>query len=251
MNEIEVHMKFDKVRNIESLSIKIYADGADKKDILELYKNPYIKGFTTNPSLMKKAGITNYESFAKEILSEIHDRDISFEIFADDIDGMRRQAKLISAWGKNVYVKIPVMNSKGEPTYSLISDLSKDGVKLNITAVYTIDQTRDIVLSLKESTPAVISVFAGRMADVGNDPIPCITASSALVSMRENTELLWASTREVYNIYQANDLGCQIITVPRDVLNKLSGVGKVTPLQQSLDTVKIFLEDAQKAGYSL
>lgn len=238
-------------RAIDSLKIKIYADGADKKEILDLYKNPFIKGFTTNPSLMKKAGITDYVGFAKEILSDIRDRDISFELFADDYENMKRQAKLIASWGKNVYVKIPVMNSKGENTYKLISELSGDGIKLNITAVYTIEQTRDIVLSLKEKTPAVISVFAGRMADVGTDPVPCIVASSALCSMRENTELLWASTREVYNIYQANDLGCQIITVPKDVLNKLPGIGKTSPEEQSLATVKAFLDDATNAGYTL
>jgi transaldolase len=244
-------MSLKETRTLDSLNIKIYADGADKKEILELYRNPKVSGFTTNPSLMKKAGVSDYTGFAKEVLSEIQDRDISFEIFADDFDGMRKQAKIISSWGKNVYVKIPVMNSKGDPTYPVISDLSKDGVKLNITAVYTKEQTRDTVLALKEKTPAVISVFAGRMADVGTDPVPCIIASSTLVSMRENTELLWASTREVYNIYQANDLGCHIITVPKDVLNKLNGIGSTTPLQQSLDTVKIFLEDAKQAGYTL
>lgn len=238
-------------RTLETLKIKIYADGADKKEILELLGNPFVSGFTTNPSLMKKAGITDYIGFAKEILSEIRDRDISFELFADDFENMRRQARMIASWGKNVYVKVPVMNSKGENTYQLLSELSGEGIKLNITAVYTIDQTRDIILSLKSNTPAVISVFAGRMADVGTDPIPCITASAALCSMRENTDLLWASTREVYNIYQANDLGCQIITVPRDVLNKLSAIGKVTPEEQSLATVKTFLQDATQAGYIL
>jgi transaldolase len=238
-------------RTLETLNIKIYADGADKKEILDLYKNPFISGFTTNPSLMKKAGVKDYTSFAKEILTEIKDRDISFELFADDFENMKRQALLINSWGKNVYVKIPVMNSKGEPTYKLISELSGEGVKLNITAIYTKEQTRDVVLALRDSTPAVISVFAGRLADVGTDPVPCIIASSTLVSMRENTELLWASTREVYNIYQANDLGCHIITAPKDVLNKLGGIGKTSPMQQSLDTVKTFLEDAKNAGFNL
>ncbi len=238
-------------RTLETLNIKIYADGADKKEILDLYKNPFISGFTTNPSLMKKAGVKDYTSFAKEILTEIKDRDISFELFADDFENMKRQALIINSWGKNVYVKIPVMNSKGEPTYKLISELSGEGVKLNITAIYTKEQTRDVVLALRDSTPAVISVFAGRLADVGTDPVPCIIASSTLVSMRENTELLWASTREVYNIYQANDLGCHIITAPKDVLNKLGGIGKTSPMQQSLDTVKTFLEDAKNAGFNL
>lgn len=238
-------------RTLESLNIKIYADGADKKEILDLYKNPFISGFTTNPSLMKKAGVKDYTSFAKEILSEIKDRDISFELFADDFENMKKQAMIINSWGKNVYVKIPVMNSKGEPTYKLISVLSGEGVKLNITAIYTKEQTRDVVLALRESTPAVISVFAGRLADVGTDPVSCIIASATLVSMRANTELLWASTREVYNIYQANDLGCHIITAPKDVLNKLGGIGKISPMQQSLDTVKTFLEDAKNAGFSL
>jgi transaldolase len=238
-------------RTLETLNIKIYADGADKKEILDLYKNPFISGFTTNPSLMKKAGVKDYTSFAKEILSEIKDRDISFELFADDFENMKKQAMIIHSWGKNVYVKIPVMNSKGEPTYKLISELSGEGVKLNITAIYTKEQTRDVVLALRDSTPAVISVFAGRLADVGTDPVPCIIASSALVTMRANTELLWASTREVYNIYQANDLGCHIITAPKDVLNKLGGIGKISPMQQSLDTVKTFLEDARNAGFNL
>lgn len=238
-------------RTLNNLQIKIYADGANKQEILDLYKNPFVKGFTTNPSLMKKAGITNYTSFAKDILSEIRDRDISFELFADDFNEMKRQAKIIASWGSNVYVKIPVMNSKGENTYRLISELSSEGIKLNITAVYTIEQTRDIILSLKEKTPAVISIFAGRLADVGTDPLPCITASAALCSIRENTELLWASTREIYNIYQANDLGCQIITVPKDILLKISGIGKVSPEEQSLDTVKIFLQDATAAGFTL
>jgi transaldolase len=238
-------------RTLESLNIKIYADGADKKEILDLYKNPFIAGFTTNPSLMKKAGVKDYTSFAKEILTEIKDRDISFELFADDFENMKKQAMIINSWGKNVYVKIPVMNSKGEPTYKLISELSGEGVKLNITAIYTKEQTRDVVLALRESTPAVISVFAGRLADVGTDPVPCIIASATLVSMRANTELLWASTREVYNIYQANDLGCHIITAPKDVLNKLGGIGKISPMQQSLETVKTFLEDAKNVGFSL
>jgi transaldolase len=238
-------------RTLETLNIKIYADGADKKEILDLYKNPFISGFTTNPSLMKKAGVKDYTSFAKEILSEIKERDISFELFADDFENMKKQAMIINSWGKNVYVKIPVMNSKGEPTYKLISELSGEGVKLNITAIYTKEQTRDVVLALRDSTPAVISVFAGRLADVGTDPVPCIIASSALVAMRANTELLWASTREVYNIYQANDLGCHIITAPKDVLNKLGGIGKISPMQQSLDTVKTFLEDAKNAGFNI
>ena len=239
------------MRRIEDLEIKIYADGANKKDILELYKNPLIKGFTTNPTLVKKAAVTNYSEFALDLLGEVSDRDISFEVFADDLPGMEAQGIKIGSWAKNVYVKIPVMNTKGEHTYPVISALSERGIKLNITAVYTAAQIRDIVLALKKDTPAVISVFAGRMADVGIDPMPCVIAGAHLVNLRPNTELLWASTRELWNIYQANDAGCKIITVPNDVLKKLSNVGKKNEEDLTRDTVITFLEDATSAGFQL
>jgi transaldolase len=236
---------------IKDLKIKIYADGANKEDILKLYANPLIKGFTTNPSLMKKAGVVDYTKFALDVLTEIKDRDISFEVFSDHLDGMVEQGLKIGSWGKNVYVKIPVMNSKGEYTYPAISKLSENGIKLNITAVYTVEQVRDIVFSLKSNTPAVISVFAGRMADVGIDPNPCILASSYIVKMRDNTELLWASTRELWNIYQAEELGCHIITAPNDVLQKLKNVGTKTPNELTRETVNTFLKDATEVGYSI
>jgi len=236
------------MRKVSDLKIKLYADGANKEDMLEQYKNPLVKGFTTNPTLMRKAGIVDYVGFAKEILSLIPDRDISFEVFADEFQEMERQALEISSWGKNVFVKIPVVNTRGEFTGPLLSNLSQKGVKLNVTALYTAAQVRDVVLSLKGETPAVLSVFAGRMADSGTDPIPCIIASVELCKLRPNTSLLWASTREVWNVFQANDLGCEIITAPKDIIQKLSKLGQ-TPEEQTLETVKIFYQDALQAGY--
>ncbi len=236
------------MRKVSDLKIKLYADGANKEDMLEQYKNPLVRGFTTNPTLMRKAGIVDYVGFAREILSLIPDRDISFEVFADEFHEMERQALEISSWGKNVFVKIPVINTKGEFTGPLLSNLSQKGVKLNVTALYTAAQVRDVVLALKGETPAVLSVFAGRMADSGTDPIPCITASVELCKLRPNTSLLWASTREVWNVFQANDLGCEIITAPKDIIQKLSKLGQ-TPEEQTLETVKIFYQDALQAGY--
>jgi transaldolase len=238
------------MKKVTDLKIKIYSDGADKNDILELNKNPLIKGFTTNPTLMSKAGVKDYKSFAKEVLSEIKDKDISFEVFADDLVEMEKQALEIASWGKNVYVKIPVINTKGEFTGKLLSSLSDKGVKLNITAIYTQIQVRDVLLHLQKDTPAVISVFCGRMADSGINPIPIIQASKALCEMRPNTELLWASTREVWNVFEADSLGCEIITAPKDVITKLSKVGK-TASELTLETVKTFLEDSKKAGFTI
>ncbi len=238
------------MKKVTDLKIKIYSDGADKNDILELNKNPLIKGFTTNPTLMSKAGVKDYKSFAKEVLAEIKDKDISFEVFADELVEMEKQALEIASWGKNVYVKIPVINTKGEFTGSLLSSLSDKGVKLNITAIYTQSQVRDVVLSLRKDTPAVISVFCGRMADSGINPVPVIQASKALCDMRPNTELLWASTREVWNVFEADSLGCEIITAPRDVISKLAKVGK-TAEELTLETVKTFLEDSTKAGFTI
>lgn len=236
------------MRNVSNLKIKVYADGANKEDILEQYKNPLVKGFTTNPTLMKKAGITDYVAFAKDILQFIPDRDISFEVFEDELEEMERQALEIGTWGKNVFVKIPVINTKGTFTGPILSRLSEKGIKLNITALYTASQVRDVVLALKKDTPAVLSVFAGRMADAGTDPIPCVTASVELCKLRQNTGLLWASTREVWNVFQADDLGCEIITAPKDVIQKLAKLGQ-TPEEQTLETVRTFYEDATKAGY--
>ncbi|MCB1193258.1 MAG: transaldolase [Leptospiraceae bacterium] len=235
---------------MNQLSIKIFADGADKNGILEMYKKPYISGFTTNPTLMKKAGITNYTEFAKDILSEIPDRPVSLEVFADDFAEMERQALLINSWGGNVYVKIPITNTKAEPSYKLIQSLTKEKVKLNITAVMTLEQVLQTVLSLKGTESAIVSVFAGRIADSGIDPIPHMRAALEITNMYPNIELLWASPREVLNIIQADEMGCNIITVTNDLLKKLDTLGK--DLQEfSLDTVKMFYNDASNAGYQI
>lgn len=235
---------------VSDLKVQIYADGADKKDMLELYKNPLVKGFTTNPSLMKKAGVSDYKTFALELLKEIPDRGISFEVFADELSEMEKQALEINSWGKNVYVKIPVTNTKKQSTAPIISNLSAKGVKLNITAIFTLDQVRDIVLALKGEAPAIISVFAGRIADTGRNPIPIMKACSSICKLRKNSELLWASTRELYNIFEADESGCDIITVTPDVIKKLNLVGKGMD-EYSLETVKMFYDDATKAGFKI
>lgn len=232
------------------LKIQIFADGADKQDILELYKNPLIKGFTTNPTLMKKAGITDYKAFALDILKEIKDRGISFEVFADDFDNMKRQALEINSWGENVYVKIPVTNTKKEFSGQLISELSEQGVKLNITAILTLAQVRDVVTALRGTAPAIVSVFAGRIADTGVDPVPEMRAALAICRMRKNTELLWASSRELFNIIEADRMGCDIITVTRDFIGKLANLNKDLD-EYSLETVKMFYEDATRAGFQI
>lgn len=238
------------MKKVSDLKVKIFADGADKKDILELYKNPAIKGFTTNPSLMKKAGVTDYKGFAKEVLSEIKDRSLSFEVFADDLDEMEKQALEIGSWAENVYVKIPVMNTKKQFAGPIISRLSEKGIKLNITAILTLSQVRDVMLALRGNTPSFISVFAGRIADTGVIPSPLMRAALELVQMNPSAELLWASTRELINIFEADELGCHIITVTRDILNKLNLVGKDLD-EYSLETVKMFYEDATKVGYKI
>lgn len=231
--------------------IKIYSDGADRASMLEMYKNPLIKGLTTNPSLMKKAGITDYHGFAVEILKEIKDKPISFEVFSDDIAEMHTQALKIKTWGENVYVKIPVINSKGQPTYSLIRDLTKQGVKLNITAIFTYDQVYETVLALKGGAPSLVSVFAGRIADSGRDPLPLMSASAELCRLTDkNIELLWASTREVFNIVQAELCGCHVITVPPDIIKKVSGFNK-QPLDLSIETVQTFKKDSEAAGFKI
>lgn len=236
--------------SIQSLKVKLYSDGADKNSMLEMYKNPAIQGFTTNPTLMKKAGITDYKAFSKDILSAIKDRPISFEVFADDFSEMRRQAQEIATWGKNVYVKIPITNSEGQSSIPLIQELSHQGVSLNVTALLTLDQVWKTCMALKGGAPSVVSVFAGRIADTGRDPIPLMAAAREMCAIDSNMELLWASTREVYNIFQAEQSGCHIITVPFDILGKLSGVGKELT-QLSLDTVRMFKKDATAAGFTL
>ena len=236
---------------LDTFRIKIYADGADTVGIAALNANPLIRGMTTNPTLMKKAGITDYEEFAKGILKMVTDKPISFEVFSDEFPEMRRQALKISGWQKNVYVKIPITNSRGESSIPLIQELSGQGVSLNVTAVLTVAQVKDALSALDSRVPSIISVFAGRIADTGVDPMTVMKKSLALMGGHPKSELLWASVREVLNIFQAEECGCHIVTVPHDILNKaLATVGKdLTAL--SLDTVGMFKSDADKAGFSL
>ncbi|MFB3892144.1 MAG: transaldolase [Phycisphaerae bacterium] len=242
--------KEPKMPTLSELKIKIFADGADKAGMLEMYKNPLIKGFTTNPTLMRKAGVSDYEAFARDILGVINDRPISFEVFSDEFDQMRRQALKIAAWGPNVYVKIPITNTRGQPSIPLVKDLSHAGVKLNVTAILPVQQVRDAAEALAGGAPSVVSVFAGRIADAGVDPVPLMAEAKRYTRPHKTIELLWASPRELLNILQADAVGCDIITVTNDILKKLPTVGKDLA-QFSLDTVKLFHEDATKAGYTL
>lgn len=235
---------------IDSLFVKIFADGADKNGMLEMYSKSFIKGLTTNPTLMKKVGITDYEAFAKDILSTVKDKPISFEVFSDEIDEMERQALKIATWGENVYVKIPVTNTKGIPTYSLVKKLAFNNVKVNVTAIMTLPQVRDVVLNLNPAVPSYVSVFAGRIADTGIDPVPLMSAAVQITAMNPKAEVIWASPREFLNIFQANEIGCHVITVTNDILKKLELVGYDLN-EYSLDTVKMFYNDALQAGYNL
>lgn len=232
-------------------NIKIYADGADKKSLLELAKKDWVAGFTTNPTLMKKAGIQDYRVFAKEILAEITDRPISFEVFSDDFEEMKTQALEIASWGNNVYVKIPITNTQGESSIPLVQKLSHSGVKLNVTAVFTLDQVTRAVKVLRGGNPSVISVFAGRIADTGRNPTPIMKSALTICQAADpSIELLWASPRELYNIIEADRAGCHIITVSHDILAKLGSLGKDLT-EFSLETVKMFRSDAIKAGFKL
>jgi transaldolase len=235
---------------VADLKVKIFADGADVKGMVEMYGKPFVKGFTTNPTLMRKVGITDYRGFAREVLAAIPDRPISFEVFSDDFAEMERQAKEIASWGKNVNVKIPVTNTQGEPAYKLIRTLAAAGIKLNVTAVFTLEQVRDVVAHLDAKTPAYVSVFAGRIADTGRDPMPLMAAAHALVHTLPHAELIWASPRELLNVFHAEAVHCDIITVTNDVLAKLSNVGKDLA-KFSLETVQMFRDDAVKAGFKL
>ena len=234
-----------------NLRIAIYADSADVRDMVAARDAGLVKGFTTNPTLMRKSGITDYETFAKEALSAVGGMPISFEVFADDFDEMERQAKLIATWGDAVYVKIPVTNTKGESAVPLIHRLSAAGVKLNVTAILTLEQVRAVVDALDVNTAAIVSVFAGRIADTGVDPVPLMREAAEICASKPKAELLWASPRELLNIFQADEVGCHIITVTSDILKKFSTmVGK--PLDElSLDTVKMFFNDASAAGFKL
>ncbi len=238
------------MKNVDQLRVKIFADGADKAGMLEMYQNPSIKGFTTNPTLMRKAGVTDFEYFARDILKSIPDRPISFEVFSDDFEQMHQQALKIAAWGKNVYVKIPVTNTKGESSLKLIRTLASEKVKLNITAMMTLEQVKQVSDALSEATASIISVFAGRIADTGFDPLPLMQSALKIMAPNPHIELLWASPRELLNIVQADDIGCHIITVSNDILKKLSLLGKNLD-QYSLETVQMFHQDADNAGYKL
>src|SRR6188508_2441346 len=227
--------------SVSQLKVKIFADGADKAGMLDMYKNPYVKGFTTNPSLMRKAGVTDYEAAARDIAKAIPDRSISFEVFADDFAEMERQARRITTWGKNVSVKIPIMNSRRESAIPLVRKLSKDRIALNVTAIFTLKQVQDVVEAVKDSAPCFVSVFAGRIADTGLDPVPIMAESVKRLKDAPNTALIWASPRELLNIFQADEIGCQVITVTGDILRKLSLVGKDMD-DYSLETVKMFYD---------
>jgi transaldolase len=238
------------MNGLEILKVKIYADGADRDGMLEMYTKPYIQGFTTNPTLMKKAGITDYKAFAHEILEAIPDRPISFEVFADEFIDMERQALEIKTWGENVYVKIPVSNTRQEMAYDLIERLSGAGVRLNVTAILTLEQVQNVADALKDGPDSIVSVFAGRIADTGLDPVPVMQKALTLLEVAPKAELLWASPREVLNIYQADNIGCHIITATNDLIRKLALGGKDLA-EYSLETVQMFYDDAQSAGYTL
>ncbi len=235
---------------VDRLKIKLFADGADLAGILKLAADARIRGFTTNPTLMRKAGITDYEAFGREVLLAVPDRPVSLEVFADDAAAMIAQGRAIASWGANANVKIPVTNTKGEFTGPVISALARLGIVVNVTAVLTLDQVRRIAECLVPDVPAIVSVFAGRIADTGRDPVPLMREALAILSARPKAELLWASPRELLNIFQADEIGCHIITATSDVLAKLALVGRDLD-EYSLDTVKMFHRDAQAAGYSI
>ena len=232
------------------LKVKLFADGAEKAGMVEMYNNPLISGFTTNPTLMKKAGITDYKTFAKDILTVIKDKPISFEVFSDEFDEMEKQALEIASWGDNVYVKIPITNTKSESSAKLIERLSLSGVKINVTAMMTAEQVKSVLPKLAKGQASYVSVFAGRIADAGIDPIPIMSEVMALLKGQSKIELIWASPRELFNVVQADSIGCHIITATNDILKKLPTLGKDLT-EFSLDTVKMFYNDAKSAGYTI
>ena len=237
-------------RSPEDLRVKIFADGADRAGIADLAAKPWVRGFTTNPTLMRKVGVQDYADFAHEVLELVPDRPISFEIFSDDAAEMEEQARLISSWGENVYVKIPVTNTKGEPSAEIVRRLAADGVKLNITALTTLHQVTDVVEWIADGPSAFISVFAGRIADTGRDPVPVMASAVDALRPYPNLELIWASPREVLNLIQADAVGCHVITVVHDILAKLENLGRDLD-EFSLETVRMFFRDGQAAGYTL
>lgn len=238
------------MNNIKNLKVDIYADGANLTEIVSLNDLEYIRGFTTNPTLMKNSGVKNYKDFALEVLKIVNTKPISFEVFSDELEEMFKQAKIISSWGENVYIKIPITNTKGEVTKDVIKSLSSEGINVNVTAIFTIEQIKDLISNHMFSNPIILSYFAGRVADTGLDPIPVINEISNLIKSNSNIRLLWASPRELLNIIQASESNCDIITVSNDLLKKISNIGKNLD-DFSLDTVKMFYSDAKKAGYSI
>ena len=238
------------MKSVDNLSVKIFADGADLVGMQELYRHPFVQGFTTNPTLMRKAGISDYRAFALQVLKAIPDRPISFDVFSDEFADMERQAREIASWGENVYVKIPVTNTRRESACALIRRLSGSGVKVNVTAILSLDQVRNVTAAVASGAPSCISVFAGRVADTGCDPVPLMTAAVEILRVAPLAELIWASPRELLNIFQADAIGCHIITVTPDILKKLSLVGYDLG-EYSLDTVKMFYNDAAQAGFAL
>ena len=234
---------------LEALRVKIFADGADLDGIIDLYRKPFIKGLTTNPTLMRKVGISDYEKFARSVLESVTEKPISFEVFSDDFPEMRRQALKIRDWQDNVYVKIPNTNTKSESALPLIAELAKEGVKVNVTAILTLEQVEGVARALRNEVPSVVSVFAGRIADTGVDPLPIMKKSLDILTSLPTAELLWASVREVLNIFQADACGCHIVTVPHDILAKATKLGGTDLKELSLDTVRMFYQDAVAAGF--
>ena len=239
------------MRKLKDLKVKIFADGADKAGMLQLNANLLIQGLTTNPTLMRKAGLTDFEAFARDILQHITEKPVSFEVFSDEFPEMRRQGLEIRDWAKNVYVKIPITNTRGESSLPLIRELAAEGIKLNLTAILTLEQVAGVARALNPEVPAFVSVFAGRIADTGMDPVPHMRDSKKLLAGLPRAELLWASVREVLNIFQADESGCDIVTVPHDILAKAMKMAGMDLKALSLDTVKMFAADAKAAGFSL
>ena len=236
---------------LTDLKIKLFTDGADKAQILDMAKQPWIRGFTTNPSLLKKAGVADYEAYARDLVAAVPDRHISFEVFSDDVPEMVAQARVIARWGRNVFVKLPVSNTRGEPLFEAVRSLSRDGVNINMTAIFTGDQVARAVDALAGGAPACVSVFAGRLADFGVDYRPIVRDAVARARATANVEIIWASTREVFNVVEADEMGCHIITAPADILKKLPALGTKSGAELSLDAVKAFRADALSVGLSL
>jgi transaldolase len=235
---------------VSALRVKLFADGADLPGMLEMARLPHIRGFTTNPTLMRKAGVSDYRAFARDVLRAIPDRPISFEVFSDEFEEMERQAREIASWGDNVYVKVPVTNTRAQPAYELVRRLSRAGLRLNVTALLTLDQVRAVSEALRAGAPSCISVFAGRIADTGRDPLPLMAEAVRILADQPQQELIWASPRELLNVFQADQVGCHIITATNDILKKLSLVGRDLAAY-SLDTVRMFFDDGRAAGYAL